>query len=79
MSKRGSRTLRTALWRAAFLAYRDDAFRDIYERHKNTMKQPQKIALSHVARKLVQSIYGVLRYQTPFNIDVFRGKAKNAA
>ena len=79
MSKRGSRTLRTALWRAAFLAYRDDAFRDIYERHKNTMKQPQKIALSHVARKLVQAIYGVLRYQTPFNIDVFRGKAKNAA
>lgn len=79
MSKRGSRTLRTAIWRAAFLACRDDAFRDLYERHKNTMKQPQKVALSHVCRKLVQAIYGVLRYQAAFNIDVFRGKVKNAA
>ena len=79
MSKRGSRTLRTALWRAAFLAHRHDAFRDLYQRHRVTMKQPQKIALSHVARKLTQAIYGVLRYQTPFNLDAFRGKPRIAA
>lgn len=79
MSKRGSRTLRTAIWRAAFLACQHDAFKDLFARHRTTMKQPLKVALSHVARKLVQAIYGVLRYQKPFNIDVFRGKAKNAA
>jgi transposase len=79
MSKRGSRTLRTAIWRAAFLARRHEAFRELYQRHRVTMKQPQKIALSHVARKLVQAIYGVLRYQAPFDLAAFRGKAKNVA
>lgn len=79
MSKRGSRTLRTAIWRAAFAACRHEAYREVYERHLVTMKQPQKIALSHVARKVTQAIYGVLRYQTPFNLDAFRGKPRNAA
>ncbi len=79
MSKRGSRFLRTAIWRAAFLACRHEAFRDLYERHRKTMKQPMKIALSHVARKLVQAIYGVLRYQAPFDLDAFRGIARRVA
>lgn len=79
MSKRGSRALRTAIWRAAFIACRNDAFRDLYERHRKTMKQPQKIALSHVTRKIVQAIFGVLKYQKPFDLAVFRGQAKNAA
>jgi transposase len=72
MSKRGSRALRTAIWRAAFVASRDPAFADIYAKHRVTMKQHQKIALSHVARKIVQAIYGVLRYQKPFDLQAFR-------
>lgn len=72
MSKRGSKALRTAIWRAAFAACKHEAFADIYTKHRVTMKQHQKIALSHVARKIVQAIYGVLRYQKPFDIQAFR-------
>lgn len=72
MSKRGSRALRTAIWRAAFVACKHPAFVDIYTRHRVTMQQHQKIALSHVARKIVQAIYGVLRYQKPFDLEAFR-------
>jgi transposase len=79
MSKRGSRALRTAIWRAAFIACRHEAFGDLYDRHRKTMKQPQKIALSHVARKITQAIFGVLKYQKPFDLEVFRGQPKNAA
>jgi len=79
MSKRGSRTLRTAIWRAAFIAKGHEAFRDIYDRHRKIMKQPSKVALSHVARKLVQAIYGVLRHHQAFDIDAFSGKHKKAA
>jgi transposase len=72
MSKRGSRALRTAIWRAAFVASRDPAFAAMYHKHRVIMKQHQKIALSHVARKLVQAIYGVLRYQKPFDREAFQ-------
>lgn len=76
MSKRGSRALRTAIWRAAFIACKHPAFADLYRKHRVTMKQHQKLALSHVARKIVQAIYGVLRYQKPFNLDAFRHGVK---
>jgi transposase len=72
MSKRGSRALRTAIWRAAFIASKHPAFADIYHKHRVIMKQHQKIALSHVARKIIQAIYGVLHYQKPFDIEAFR-------
>ena len=72
MSKRGSRALRTAIWRAAFVACKHPAFADIYTKHRVTMKQHQMIALSHVARTIVQAIYGVLRYQKPFDLQAFR-------
>lgn len=66
------------IWRAAFIACKHPAFADIYHKHRVTMKQHQKIALSHVARKIVQAIYGVLRYQKPFDIDAFRHGVKPA-
>lgn len=78
MSKRGSRALRTAIWRAAFIAYKHLAFANIYHKHRVTMKQHQKVALSHVARKIVQAIYGVLRYQKPFDLEAFRHGVKMA-
>lgn len=79
MTKRGSRILRTAIWRAAYLARNSEGFLEIYRHHKGTMGQHQKLALSHVARKLVQAIYGVLKTQKPFNLDAFRGKTCTAA
>lgn len=79
MSKRGSRALRTAIWRAAFVARKHEAFVQVFQKHRITMKQPFKIAISHVARKMVQSIFGVLRHQQPFDLDAFRGTAKKAA
>lgn len=77
MSKRGSRTLRTALYRAAYGARNDPAFKDCYDQHKKTMKQPGKVALSHVARKVLQAVYGVLRYQKPFDPIAFKHGPKH--
>ena len=79
MSKRGSRFLRTAIWRAAFIAQKDEAFAGIWRQHATTQGQHPKLARSHVARKIVQAIYGVLRYQKPFDIDAFRNGVKQAA
>lgn len=79
MSKRGSSALRTACWRAAFVASRHEAFKPIYDQHRLVMKQHAKLAISHVARKMVQAIYGVLRHQKPFNIAAFQGKVRDAA
>ncbi len=76
MSKRGSRALRTALYRAAFMARGDPAFKDCYDKHKKVMKQPGKVVLSHVARKVLQAVYGVLRYQTPFDPIAFKHGVK---
>ena len=75
MSKRGSAYLRTALYRAAFKAKNHDAFKDTWERHKTIMKQPSKVAGSHVARKVLQAVYGVLSRGVPFDLNAFRGAA----
>lgn len=77
MSKRGSRTLRTALYRAAFIARTDPSFKDCYDQHRKIMKQPGKVALSHVARKVLQAVYGVLRYQKPFDPIAFKHGPKH--
>ena len=80
MSKRGSSTLRTAIWRAAFVASRHPAFAPMYHKHRVEMKQPFLLALSHVARKVTQAIYGVLRHQAAFNEEAFaKGPQKAAA
>ena len=75
MSKRGNHYLRAAIWRAAYCAHRHEAFLPIYEHHRKHLKQPAKVALSHVARKIVQAIYGVLAYDTDFDLKAFRGVA----
>jgi transposase len=79
MSKRGSSTLRTAIWRAAFIASRHPAFAPMYHKHRVEMKQPFLVAISHVARKVTQAIYGVLRHQTVFNEEAFAKGPKKAA
>ena len=79
MSKRGSTALRTAIWRASFIASRDPAFAPTYDRHRKTMGQHHQIALSHVARKMTQAIYGVLHHKTPFDPQAFAHGPKQAA
>lgn len=49
------------------MAHQHPAFADLFHRHCVTMKQHLKVALSHVARKVLQAVYGVLRYQKPFD------------
>jgi transposase len=75
MSKRGSRYLRTAIYQAAQVARHHEAFKDIWHQHYVVMKQPYKVALSHVARKLLQAIYGVLSRNVPFDAAAFKKAA----
>jgi transposase len=75
ISKRGSRFLRTAVFQAAQVARQHEAFRDLWHQHFVTMKQPFKVAQTHVARKLVQAIYGVLRHQKPFDAGALKKAA----
>jgi transposase len=75
MSKRGSVYLRTALYRAAFKAKNHESFKAIWEHHKVYMKQPGKVASSHIARKVLQAVYGVLSRNVPFDPVAFKGVA----
>jgi transposase len=60
MSKRGSVALRTALYQAASMArLHEPRLAEIYNRHKQQMNKHHRVAISHVARKLVGIIYAV--------------------
>jgi transposase len=60
MSKRGSTTLRTALYQAASMArLHEPRLGEIYNHHKQQMNKHHGVAISHVARKLVGIIYAV--------------------
>ncbi len=68
MSKRGSKYLRTAAMEAAFYAAttgKDPMFADIYQRQRAKGKH-HKVALSHVARKMLHVIFAVLRDQKEY-------------
>ena len=72
MSKRGSRVLRTAIWRAAVIAARFPGFEPTFHHHRVVKAQPYKVAISHVARKIVQAIFGVLKYRTAFDAQALK-------
>ena len=60
MSKRGSTTLRTALYQAASMAgLHEPRLGEIYNHHKQQMNKHHGVAISHVARKLLGIIYAV--------------------
>jgi len=68
MTKRGSRTLRTALYLAAQVAVNSNAeFRAIYDKQRHKRCKHHKVAISHVMRKLIAVIYAVLRDNSPFD------------
>jgi len=68
MSKRGSKYLRTAVIQAAdtavFLA-KDPLFSAVYQRQRNRGKH-HKVALSHVANKMLHVVFSVLKNQKPY-------------
>ena len=67
MTKRGSRTLRTALYQAANIArQKSEPFKAVYERQIRKGK-PFKVAISHVMRKLIDVIAAVLRDSQPYD------------
>jgi transposase len=68
MSKRGNRYLRRALMLAAESAARtDDQCRAILEKQRAKGKH-YRVAVSHVARKLVHILYAVLTHERPYTI-----------
>ena len=67
MTKRGSRSLRTALYQAAQVAVNvDPAFRAIYDKHRQRGKH-HKVAISHVMRKILAVIYALMRDNVPYD------------
>jgi transposase len=69
MSKRGSPSLRRAMWHAALTASRlDPMFQAIYDRQRKRGKH-HLVALSHVANKLTRVIYSVLKGQRAYIPD----------
>ena len=73
MTKRGSRSLRTALYQAAQAAVNSNPeFRAIYYKHRYERCKHHKVAISHVMRKLITVIYAVMRDNTPFDPEKMR-------
>lgn len=68
MSKRGSPALRTALFQAASMGrIHNQSLRSIYARHRHEKGKNHRVAVSHVARKLVQLIWATCRNNAPFD------------
>lgn len=66
MSKRGSPYLRKALFQAALVAaFNDPVFSAFYQKKRNEGKH-HLTAIGAVARKLCNTIFAVLKYNTPY-------------
>jgi transposase len=74
MSKRGSRSLRTALFQAAFCAtLHDTELRAYYDRKRAAGKE-HKVAISHVMRIQLRRLVAVLKTEKPYEV-CYAGKA----
>lgn len=68
MSKRGSPALRTALFQAASMGrLHNSDLQAIYHRHRHIKGKNHRVAVSHVARKLVQIIWATCRNNKTFD------------
>lgn len=68
MSKRGSPALRTALYKAASMGrLHCPQLQEIYEKHRHQKGKNHHVAISHVARKLIQLIWAVWRNNAPYD------------
>lgn len=69
MSKRGSPYLRKALFQAALIAaFHDPVFSDFYRKKRNEGKH-HLTAIGAVARKLCNTIFAVLKNDTPYQLQ----------
>ena len=76
MSKRGSKYLRTAVMEAANVAAnvsKDPMFRAIYEKQMNRGKH-HKVALSHVAHKMLHVIFSMLKNKKQYEPNLTTGE-----
>lgn len=70
MSKRGSPYLRKALFQAALIAaFHDPVFSAFYQKKRSEGKH-HLTAVGAVARKLCNTIFAVLKYNTPYEIQL---------
>lgn len=70
MSKRGSPYLRKALFHAAFIAaFHDPVFSAFYQKKRAEGKHHLS-AIGAVARKLCNTIFAVLKYKTPYEVQL---------
>lgn len=70
MSKRGSPYLRKALFNAALIAaFHDPVFSAFYQKKRNEGKH-HLTAIGAVARKLCNTIFAVLKYNTPYEVQL---------
>jgi transposase len=70
MSKRGSKYLRTAVMQAAEVAAltaKDPKFNGVYRKQIEKGK-PHKVALSHVANKMLHVVFSVLKNRRPYQV-----------
>lgn len=68
MSKRGSPALRTALFQAASMGrLHNTHLKEIYNVHRHTKGKHHNVAVSHVARKIVQIVWATCRNNQPFD------------
>jgi len=68
MCKRGSPTLRTALYQAAHtVRLHCPEFQKIYEKYKIGKHKHHGVAMSHVVRKLLHVIYAITQSGQPFD------------
>jgi transposase len=68
MSKRGSPALRTALFQAASMGrLHNPDLQAIYHLHRHEKGKNHRVAISHVARKIVQIIWATCRNKAPFD------------
>ena len=69
ISKRGSKYLRYAIYRAAFtIIYNNDTFYNFYLA-KRSQGKSHRVALGHVCNKLVRVIFKILTDDIPFNLS----------
>jgi transposase len=66
MSKRGSPYLRRALWLASHVASFKDPSISLFYQRKRSERKPHMTVLGHVARKMVNIIFAVLRDNSPY-------------
>lgn len=73
ISKRGSPTLRTALWQASSMCrLHNPLFAAVYER-QTARGKPHSVAIFYVARKLIEVLCGMCKTDTPFSLQIAGG------